>query len=215
MPLTKGAFVVFQAKAPVPTDLILFQFNSETVARRIQPPSSQQQAPSATPGTGGTAHTPGPPTETYQLTIDLDATDHLAVGHPITGAVGVHPALAQLELLLYPPSTLVLLNKALALAGSAMLSPQQLPMVLFVWGAVRVLPVQITSLSVTEQGFDALLNPIQAKVEVGFSVLTDSELAGRGAPWTALGTVMHIAKEALSRLGTAQNAANINGLLPF
>ena len=36
MSLMKGAFVVFQTPAPVPTDLIMFQFNSETLVRKLR-----------------------------------------------------------------------------------------------------------------------------------------------------------------------------------
>lgn len=37
MGLMKGAFVVFQRPVPVPTDLIVFQFNAESLTRRLSP----------------------------------------------------------------------------------------------------------------------------------------------------------------------------------
>jgi hypothetical protein len=51
-----------------------------------------------------------------------------------------------------------------------------LPLVLLVWGASRVVPVMLTSFSVTEQFFDPQLNPIQAKIDLGLRVLTYMEL---------------------------------------
>ena len=216
MGLVKGAFVIFQTPAPVPTDLIVFQFNSETLTRRFTPQTGAQGTnPSAERGGGGPAHTPGPPTESYTLTIDLDAADQLDDGDPVATAVGVHPAIAQLELLLYPASSLLILNRALSLAGSSMVTPAELPLVLFVWGPVRVLPVNITALSVTEQQFDERLNPLQAKVELGLTVLTDSELQRRGEPFKTLATVMQVAKEGLARVGTAQSLGSISSMLPF
>jgi hypothetical protein len=49
---------------------------------------------------------------------------------------------------------------------------QAVPRILFIWGATRVLPVWIKSLSITEQKFDAFLNPVQAEVQFGFDVLS-------------------------------------------
>ena len=39
----------------------------------------------------------------------------------------------------------------------------------------RAVPVQLTALSVTEELYDAALNPIHAKVELGLKVLTYME----------------------------------------
>src|SRR5262245_44026346 len=134
----KGVLVVFETKIPVPTNLIVFQYNPDTMTRTFQ-----QAASPGTPGQGaGTTETVLPPIESFQVTIELDAADQLEApgSNPITVATGLHPALAALELLLYPPSTMVILGKALALAGSAIVSPAAAPLVLFVWGPLRVVP---------------------------------------------------------------------------
>ena len=47
---------------------------------------------------------------------------------------------------------------------------EQTPRILFIWGPSRVLPVKLTSVAITEQKFDALLNPVQAQVQLGLSV---------------------------------------------
>ena len=47
---------------------------------------------------------------------------------------------------------------------------------LFVWGASRILPVQLTEFSITEEAFDPSLNPIRAKVNLGLRVLTIDDL---------------------------------------
>jgi len=54
-------------------------------------------------------------------------------------------------------------------------NPPDLPLVLLVWGKSRVVPVKLTSFSVSEEGYDTRLNPIAAKVELGMQVLTYME----------------------------------------
>src|SRR5262249_3309640 len=55
--------------------------------------------------------------------------------------------------------------------------PERLPVVIFIWGPFRVLPVNIVSLSINETAYDPLLNPIRAEVSVNLQVLTPSQLA--------------------------------------
>jgi hypothetical protein len=160
------------------------------------------------------------PIESYTLTVELDAADQLEQSDGVTMAVGLHPALAALELLLYPPSTDVILNAALSLLGSSIIAPTQTPLVLFVWGAPRVVPVQVLSISITEQAFDQLLNPIQARVDLSMRSLTDSELRDAGPPFDTLGLINQVAKEVMARFQiggiVAQSAAQqVRGLLPF
>jgi hypothetical protein len=47
---------------------------------------------------------------------------------------------------------------------------------LFVWSKNRVVPVRITDFSITEEAFDANLNPIRAKVSLGMRVLSVDDL---------------------------------------
>lgn len=222
--LLKGALVVFGAPIPVPTNIIIFQYNPETMTRKLaQPPAAQGasgcSAVNSCLNAGDTRNTLQPPTETYTLGIELDAADQLEDSDATTLALGLNPALAALELLLYPTSTIELINKALAAAGSAFITPPQTPVVLFVWGPARVVPVQVTSVSITEQAFDPLLNPIQAKVDLEMRALTECELRDAGAPFDVLGIVNQVAKEVMSRFQiggiVAQQASQIKGLLPF
>jgi len=210
----RGAFVVFQTPVPVPTDQIVFQFNAESLTRKLDPPKDNTtNAGNAKKGGGGANHATQRPAETLTVTIELNAADALEVNDPIARAVGLHPVIAQLELLMYPPSTLVLLNAGLKLAGAMTIAPEFVPVVLFVWGTTRVLPVQITSVQVAELHFDDRLNPVVAKVDVGLSVIHEpDDLPG---PFKVLGTVNHVAKEVLSRVGTVQSALDVGALLPF
>jgi hypothetical protein len=77
-----------------------------------------------------------------------------------------------------------------------------------------VLPVIIDSMSVTEQHFDPLLNPIQAEVALGLSVLTldpcsDDEIA-RGAL-----EYSNLKKEEQAISNLANTASQAVDLIPF
>lgn len=211
--LLKGALVVFETIAPIPTNLIAFQYNPDSVTR-----SFRQQAPEPDPrrNAGDTQHAL-PPLESFQLTVELDAADQLddPGSNPITVATGVHPALAALELLLYPPSTEVILGRVLALVGSARVTPAKVPLVLLVWGPLRVVPVRVESVSVTEQAFDQLLNPIRASVQLGLRTLTEKELRQAGPPFDTLAIVQLIAKEALARTNAVASVSEIGASLSF
>jgi hypothetical protein len=50
------------------------------------------------------------------------------------------------------------------------------PLPLFVFGPKRIVPVRITEMSITEEAFDAKLNPMRAKVSLGLRVLTVDDL---------------------------------------
>ena len=209
--LIKGALVVFETKLPVPTNLIVFQYNPETMSRGFQQASG---ASDPRLGAGGTA-TLLPPIETFQVSVELDAADQLEDKNVLARGVGLHPVLAALELLIHPPSTNLILNKALSLVGSSVISPASVPLVLFVWGPARVVPVRVDSIAITEQAFDQLLNPIQAKVTLGLRALSIPELAQESAPFAALGIVNLVAKEVLARSNIFNSIQQIGGSIPF
>src|SRR5205823_498879 len=89
---------------------------------------------------------------------------------------GLFPKLAALEMLVYPPSQQLLDNDSQAAGGQIEIAPMEAPLPLFVWSRSRVLPVHVTDFSVTEEAFDAALNPIRAKVSLGMRVLTVNDL---------------------------------------
>src|SRR5215213_4276827 len=189
----RGALVVFGASVPIPTNLIVFQYNPDTMSRSFRaaaPPADDAQR-NRSGDTAGTL----PPVESYTLSVD--------------------PALAALELLLYPDSTAVILNKVLAAAGMSLITPPRVPVVLLVWGLPRVVPVRVTSVAVTEQAYDEKLNPIRAKVDLGLQALTEAELRQAGAPFDTLGVVNLIAKEVLSKTNVISGGLEIEASLSF
>jgi hypothetical protein len=212
--LLKGALVVFETQIPVPTNLIVFQYNPDMMSR-----SFQQISGSSDPrqSAGDTQNVLLPPVESFQVSVELDAADQLEApgSNPLAVAVGLHPTLAALELLIYPPSTSLILNKALSLLGSSIISPAQVPLVLFVWGPARVVPVRVASVAITEQAFDPLLNPIRAQVTLGLRALSLIELQRAGPPFDTLGIVNLVAKEVLARSNVLNSVQQIGGSLSF
>lgn len=215
--LLKGALVSYESQflGPIP-NVIVFQCNPEQLTRSL----AHRTAP-AEPSNVGAAREDvqrvlGPPVETISLTVVLNAADQLEepLQHLHVVQHGLHPTLASLELLLYPESSQALLNRTLAGAGTAQICPADLPLVLFVWGPSRVVPVRLTSFSVTEEAFDQMLNPIQAKVELGMRVLTYMELKEASLGYNAY-LATQVQKEVLARLNLVTGAERIIGLLPF
>jgi hypothetical protein len=169
--VVKAGFVVLDGTTGVILKIIVFQYNPETLVRRLDG-TDASTAPIVTtlPGETVPIGTPGPvapPHESVSFTITLDAADKLELGDAVTQQNGIFPALSALELLMYPePNTLTV----------------------WVSGSRRVLPVRINELVFNEQAFDPLLNPIRAEVSVSLQILKDSDLAAnsRGrAIWDA------------------------------
>jgi hypothetical protein len=113
------------------------------------------------------------------LEATMDATD--ALEHPEQNPAvvrhGLLPDLALLETLVNPTAAQLQASDALAAQGALEILPPLGPLVLIAWGGARVLAVRITELSITEEAFDAALNPIRAKVALGLRVLTPGDLA--------------------------------------
>jgi hypothetical protein len=178
--LQKGALAVYPTHTPgsQPTSLIVFQFNPESMRRSL----AHRAPPAPSSGNTGAAkedvlRVAGPPVETITLTVDMNAGDQLAEldENPAVAEAGLHPALATLELLMYPPTLSAAKIEEQAANGQVQVNPADLPLVLLVWGKSRVVPVKLTSLAVAEEAFDTRLNPIAAKVELGLQVLTYME----------------------------------------
>lgn len=217
--LLKGALVAYQSQLiPGVPRVVVFQYNPDTLTRTLRHRSASGLA---TDGSGPAdareiLQVPGPPQESISLRVVLDATDQLEFpsDNPDVVAAGLHPALATLELLLYPPSELVLANLLRAQLGSRSVTAADVPLALLVWGPARVVPVRVTSVSVTEQAFDQALNPIRAEVSLDLRVLTYRELEP-GTIGHGTSIVNHVAKEALSAAHQVRTAAEVVGELPF
>lgn len=184
----QGALVAIDPLIPVPT-VVLFQYNPHTLTRQLE-------ARGADGGPQATSYT-GAPVENITVEVELDAADGLETRDGATVALGLHPQLAALERLVYPPSARVIANTTLAAFGSIEVVPPQGPLILFIWGPKRVLPVSIKQFSVTEEAHDPQLNPIRARVQLGLRVLSTDDL-GPAHPGHALFLAYQVAKEVMA-----------------
>ncbi|TDR44860.1 hypothetical protein DFR29_10541 [Tahibacter aquaticus] len=200
--LLRGVLVEYSGEflGPIP-NIVIFQFNPEQITRTIGIPQPRAAAPGANqPRQREPSRTSAPPTESISVTARFSAADDLGAGgarSAIPRVFGVGPQLAALEKMVYPAGPLSgLLGKAIDAIGDALggggddaperpIPPETLPRILFIWGVTRVLPVRVKSMSITEQKFDAFLNPVQAEVQIGLDVMTfaasSSDTIGQGA----------------------------------
>ena len=139
--------------------------------------------------------------ESISFEIRLDATDKLNEGDTITEQFGIAPQLSTIELMVHPKDESLLGNLLglLSSSGFSFTKSPNPPMILFIWGRKKVLPVNINSLNITETEFSTDLNPIRATASVSLTVIE-----GKNIPYTYSKAM----KEAMSVL----NLANITDI---
>ena len=155
--------------------VIALQYNPDSLSRSLQ----IQAVPGGSDGVRVDAlRLRGPAIETIKLEAELDATDQLEfpTQFPLAGKYGLHPQLAQLEMLVNPTVETLMADDAMANAGTLEIIPLEQPLTLFVWSSSRVVPVRLTEFSITEEAFDPNLNPIRAKISLGLRVLNVDDL---------------------------------------
>lgn len=169
--LLKGGIVLIDAETSALRRVIGLQYNPDTLSRTLQVRGA---------GEGGdrleALRLTGPPAETIKVDAEIDAADQLAAGDATAIECGIHPQLAALETLVYPASGALQQNDSLGRTGTLEIVPMESPLTLFVFGKSRVLPVRLTDFSISEEAFDANLNPIRAKVSLGMRVLSVADL---------------------------------------
>jgi hypothetical protein len=228
----RGAFVEYGLS--IPPLFVVFQFNPLQLSRNrslsFSPPNSAQQAHSRELAESGNygwlslrqwhkdknnlneirdEQQVEVQEESINLEIRLDATDKMNEGDPIASTLGVLPQLATLELMMHPKEE-GLLGAALgSLLGSSggfsFTRKPNPPMVMFIWGYTRVLPVNLNSMSITETEFSTILSPTRATVSVGMTVIESGE---------PLYKVSKVAKEVASLLNLANIADVVNVVVP-
>jgi hypothetical protein len=226
VPYLKGVLIEYGSGlvGPIP-NIVIFQFNPETVTRAIRIPNRR-----LTTGSGGAsleAHQGGePPVETISLVAKFSAADKLNDNNILARAVGIGPQLAALEKMVFPGGKISgLIGAALDAIGDAVfggskkgpekpIPRQKYPRILFIWGLTRVLPVTIESMTITEQQYDSLLNPIQAEVSIGLAVTpidnSSDDKIGKGAYQYS-----SMAKDVLAMSNLVNTAGQIMDLIPF
>jgi len=195
--ILRGAFVEFGLS--LPPLFVVFQFNPVQLTRNRGLTFSIPGTPSQPAKGGGQA--PAAPTRTLRqfhgdfsslldlrkhqivtvqeqtigFDIRLDATDRLNDDDTITEQFGIAPQLSTLELMVYPKEESLLGAAVSALLGKpkgfSFTQGAKPPLILFVFGRKRVLPVNINSMNITETEFSTDLNPIRATIAVNLTVI--------------------------------------------
>jgi hypothetical protein len=179
--LLRGAFVEYGLS--LPPLAFAFQFNPETLTRG----RTATYTPAGAEGSGNGCREGSEAQqraclaqvqvseETVGLTLTLDATDDLDERGALAGQFGIGPQLSVLELMIYPKTDQLFgFPIGNLLGGTDQFGAAQaktLPILLFVWGRKRVMPVVMTSLQITEQEYFPDLNPKRAQAQVQLKVL--------------------------------------------
>ena len=168
--ILKGGIVLLDPHTSAVQKIIPLQYNPESISRSLTPKrlanGEQTDALRLT----------GPPDETYTVDIELDATDFLETKDDQAINDGLQSALSILETIIYPKSSDMISNNNLANSGSLEIIPIEGSLMLFIWSKNRVMPVQITTFSITEEAFDVNLNPIRAKINLAMKVMTVDDM---------------------------------------
>ncbi|WP_426993406.1 hypothetical protein [Methylomonas sp. CM2] len=170
--LIKGGVVLIDPGSGAVRRIIALQYNPDTITRSLQ-----VQGIGADSGDRSEAlRLKGPPVETIKLDAEIDAAEQLEIADGLATQVGLHPQLAALELIVYPSSAQLQSANSLARAGTLEIAPAEAALMLFIWSKQRIVPVRLTEFSITEEAFDAALNPIRAKLSLGLRVLSVNDI---------------------------------------
>jgi len=202
--ILKGAIVGLDIFNPL-ASVVVFQYNPEQLTRSLTPQYSDSAGARSEALRLG-----GPPRETISANVLVDVVDQLEKGSEVAASLGLHPQLSALEMLIYPKSALVIANTALLATGTIEVVPPTGPLTLFIYGWKRVVPVKLSSLSITETMHDPELNPIRANVDLSMQVLTYNDLPlTHPGYWTFL--AHQVVKETMAVIGSVSNLSGVLG----
>jgi hypothetical protein len=199
--LLRGAIVGIDLFNPL-SSIVVFQYNPESLTRSLQAQTMGNEEGARTE----ILRLTGAPIETIKLEAELDAADQLETADPVATTLGVYPQLSALEMLIYPKTAKVIIDTALMLTGTIEIIPPMAPFTVLIWGVKRVVPVRITDFSITEEAYDVNLNPIRAKVSLGFRVLSYNDFSVTH-PGYYLFLAHQVVKETMALVNTANEAA--------
>jgi hypothetical protein len=218
--MLRGALIEYGTDliGPVP-NVVVFQFNPESLSRALQVPARPTGATQRETTQAGEKTF-----ERITLKAHFSAANMLEENNPLARLFGIGPQLAALEKMVLPSSKIAgavkaaidKISNAVAPAGphAQPIPREKYPRILFIWGLARVLPVTIDSMSISEQEFDFLLNPIRAEVDITLSVIaidqcSDDVLAKGALAYTT------IAKEGMAMANLAITAEQSVDLIPI
>src|SRR5262249_1769265 len=106
--LRKGAILSLDATTGIPLGTVMRQYKPDSITRPLKPQRAGEEADRSE-----ILRLKGPPIETINCDIEIDATDQLAAGKSTAINLGIQPQLSALELLVYPSSAVLIANEVL------------------------------------------------------------------------------------------------------
>lgn len=184
----KGAFVEAPIGKSGAFQPIYFQFNPETVERtksgtwtsaqsqrqKVEDAATEKEFKNLKGKKVKAGFVPSP--EKINLTLRLDSTEkrlRAPSGAQVDVSQGILPELSALESLMKKTTRQGVVQGSKN--APTLVRTKEIPLVLFMWGGYRVIPVTILSMTITEQQFDYLLNPIRAEIKVSLQVLEEED----------------------------------------
>ena len=220
--LLKGALIEYGANliGPIP-NVVIFQFNPETLTRSLKIPAKPVTGASAREGTQAGEK----PLETISFKASFSAADELNDNKVLARRFGIGPRLSALEKMVHPSSKLTgLIGAAIDAIGSALgggggaptqaIPREKYPKIIFIWGPARVLPVVIDSMQISELEYDSKLNPIRAEVDISLTVNAIDACSDDRVAKGAL-EFSEMAKEAQALANLANTAGQAVELIPL
>jgi hypothetical protein len=218
--LVRGALIEYGSDfmGPIP-NVVIFQFNPESLSRTVEIARRTTSATSRELTQAGE-----PSVEKISLKASFSAADEFGENKALARLFGVGTRLAALEKMVYPASKLTAKIGAALSSGAPIPPPpgaksqpmprHKMPRILFIWGPYKILPVVLESMSIVEQQYDFVLNPVQAEVSISMAVnsvdrYTDDPI-GKGAL-----TYSNMAKDAQAMANLANTAEQAVELIPF
>lgn len=215
--LVKGALAIYPGGRPgTQAQVVVFQYNPDVMRRTLADSAPPQERQAGAPVRADAMRIRGPPKETINLSVVLDAADQLEqpAQNPTVKDKGLLPALFLLETLLYPTADQARENERLASQGEVQTRTPEMPAVLVVWGEHRAAPVRLTGLTINEEAFDHRLNPIRAKLELSMQVLTTEDVPDNRVEWRAFSAYMQQKQSLAQRHEAREGEEAIGGPLP-
>jgi hypothetical protein len=169
--LLRGGLVLLDPTSGTVQRVLPLQYNPDSITRTLQVQDMGDSGNRA-----DTLRLKGPAIETIKLEAEIDLTDRLAEGDTEATELGLQPALSVLEMIIQPSSRQLQNNNTLADSGSLEVVPMETALCVMVWSTNRIVPVKVTDFTITEDAFDASLNPIRARISLGLRVLTVTDL---------------------------------------
>jgi hypothetical protein len=178
---TQGAFAIYEPDdTALLSRFIPFRFNPEGLTRQLALEQAQGGGSAAAPGAAeapaqgeqGADAGSGTLKESVTVLLRFDLAERAATQSALPVEYGVMPEIAALEDLLHPAETEA---EAPADGSEPVRARGRLPLVLFIWGERRVMPVKITGMTISESLYNGKLYPIRAEVEVSLEMLGDAE----------------------------------------